>query len=81
MGKRKTAQRGPAVKKEPESKRRWIVVHAATGKPLLGWHTVEGVKSREKAQRLSDSYLTPTRLMLLHEWRGDPDPDAEVEEE
>ena len=77
MSKRKTAQRGPATKQQPQSKRRWVVLNARTDKPMMGFD--EGVTSEEKAQRLSDSLLMDTKVMLLHEYRGEPDPDAEAE--
>lgn len=78
VSKRKTAQRGPAAKKEPESKRRWLIVHAATGKPTIG--NDEGVSDEAKAHRLSDSYLMETKVVPLWEYRGEPDPDADPDE-
>ena len=77
MSKRKTAQGGPVAKKEPESKRRWIILNAKTNKPMLGGD--EGVSDEAKAYRLSDSYLMETIVVPLWEYRGEPDPDAEIE--
>lgn len=76
MSKRKTASK-PAMKQAPVSKRRWVVLNARTNKPMMGFD--EGVSSEEKAQRLSDSLLMDTKVMLLHEYRGESDPDAEEE--
>lgn len=74
MGKRKTAQRGPAAKKPPESKRRWIILNAKTRQPLLG-QTDEGISDETRAHRLSDGYLVDTIVVPLWEWKGEPDPD------
>lgn len=77
MSKRKTAQGGPK-KREPESKRRWVILNAKTNKPMLG--NDEGVSNEDKAYRLSDSYLMETIVVPLWEWRGEPDPDADPDE-
>jgi hypothetical protein len=77
VSKRKTAQGRPATKKEPESKRRWVVLNAKTNRPILG--NDEGVSNEDKAHRLSESYLMETKVMLLHEWAGTQDPDEEDE--
>lgn len=71
-GKRKTAQ-GGTKRQEPESKRRWVILNAKTNKPMLG--NDEGVSNEDKAHRLSDSYLMETKVMLLHEYLNEPDPD------
>ena len=73
MSKRKTAQRGPIGKKEPESKRRWLILNAKTNKPMLGCD--EGVSLKAKADRLSESYLMATKVVLHHEYHNLPDPD------
>jgi len=73
MGKRKTAQRGPATSKAPESKRRWLILNAKAGKPMLGGD--EGVTIKDRARRISESYLMETEVVLYHEYHGLPDPD------
>jgi hypothetical protein len=62
-------------KKEPESKRRWMVINSATGKPIIG--SDEGVTSKAKADRLNESYLMTTTVIPHHEYYGFPDPDEE----
>lgn len=62
-------------KKDPESKRRWMILNKSTGKPMLGGD--EGVSTEAKANRLSDSYMIPTEVCLHHEYYNLPDPDAE----
>ncbi len=77
MSKRKTVQRGPVTKKAPESKRRWLIVNAKTGKPILGGD--DGVSDEAKAHRLSDGYLIDTEVIRHDIYHGLPDPDQEGE--
>jgi hypothetical protein len=58
-----------------ESKRRWIVLNANTGKPVIG--NDEGISIEAKAHRLSESYLMETIVLPMWEWLGEPDPDLE----
>jgi hypothetical protein len=64
-------------KKEPQSKRRWVIVQSATGKPTIG--NDQGITSRAKAERLSDSYLMDTTVVAHHVYYNLPDPDQEEE--
>lgn len=64
-------------KKEPESKRRWMIINTATGKPIIG--SDEGVTSKAKAERLNESYLMDTTVIAHHEYYNLPDPDQEEE--
>lgn len=61
-----------------ESKVRYLILNARTGKPIIG--NDHGVSSKEKAERLSDQYLIETVVTTFHEHHNLPNPDEQEEE-
>jgi hypothetical protein len=73
-------ERRTAVSKDnPESKVRYLILNAKTGKPIIG--NDSGISIKERAERLSDSYLMETVLTTYHEYHGLPNPDEEETED
>jgi len=81
MKKRKIARRGPMMRQEPETKRRWLILNEATGQPTLGcWNAnCDGITSKEKAHKRASSLVISTDVVLAHEFFGRPDPDESEE--
>jgi len=80
MSRRKTAQRGPAKKAEPESKRRWLIIDKVTGRPTYGcWNALRhGITTKEKAEQEARHLLLETEVVAAHAFFNWPDPDEET---
>jgi hypothetical protein len=77
MSKRKTAQRGPATSKAPESKRRWLIIDTEKNEPTIGCMNAftNGLSNEELAQKRSKKLVLKTHVVAYHEFFGLPDPD------
>lgn len=80
MSRRKTAQRGPAKKAEPESKVRYLLIDRDTAQPTIGcWNSrCHGLTSFERATRLADSLAIQPAVVPAHIFFGTPNPDDEA---
>jgi hypothetical protein len=78
VSRRKTAQRGPAKKAEPESNRLWLIVNRSTGRPTIGCDNAScrGIRLEYRARRIADQLAIDADVVLRHEFYGEPDPDA-----
>jgi hypothetical protein len=81
VSRRKTAQRGPAKKAEPESKVRWLIINKETGQPTFGcWNALRhGISTKDKAEQEARHLVLETEVVAVHTFFNKPNPDEEAE--